>query len=78
MKTQVIDNGFLLISKADAKRLNAGKLPKDGYESLVFHEGKHYWLARTRYDGKQRWSIRHTKWHLVNGVATLGGKRQNA
>lgn len=71
MKTQEIDNGFLLISEANAKAL-AGTLPGPGRETLVVYKGQHYWLSRTMHYGLMRWSIRTTKWKLVNGRATLG------
>lgn len=58
MKTTPIDNGFMLITEADARRLGGGTLPAPGRERLVVHEGKDYWLARTMYQGKMRWSIR--------------------
>jgi len=58
MKTTLIDNGFMLISEADAKKLGGGTLPAYGRERLVKHDGKDHWLARTRYMGKIRWSIR--------------------
>ncbi len=71
MQTTAIDNGFLLISSADAKKL-AVKLPKHGREKLVVHNGGNYWLSRTMHQGEQRWSMRPTKWRLVNGYAVLG------
>jgi len=70
MKTTPIDNGFLLISASDARKLGNG-LPGPGRERLVAHDGQHYWLARTLHQGQQHWSIRATKWRLVNGQATL-------
>ncbi len=72
MKKQLIDNGFMLISEADAKKLSGEQLPKAGHEKLVFHEGQHYWLARTRFNEEMRWSIRETLWAFVNGRPTLG------
>jgi len=60
MKTTLIDNGFMLISETDAKRLGNG-LPRWGCERIVEWNGKKHWLARTRYNGKMRWSIREIK-----------------
>jgi len=72
MTKQAIDNGFLLISAADAKKLTIdGTLPGPGRERLIEHEGQHYWLARTRHNSKMRWSIRATRWRLVGGQAVL-------
>lgn len=71
MKKTYIDNGFWQISERQARALNNGKLPAHGREALIACEGQHYWLARTMHMSKQVWSIRETKWSLVNGQAVL-------
>jgi hypothetical protein len=70
IKTTVIDNGFLRISTEDARKL-AGVLPRPGREALVVYKNQHYWLARTRVNGEQVWSIRETSWVLDKGQAVL-------
>lgn len=58
------------VSEAEARRLNNGRLPRDGHEALVWHDGRHWWLARRR----EGWTVRDAgKWRLVNGEAVLGG-----
>lgn len=50
-----IDNGFYRISTADATKLATAQdipaffrgLPKHGYEKLVTHDNKKWWLCRT-------------------------------
>lgn len=74
MKMTPLSHGFHEISEADAKKLNNGRLPRQGFEALVLHEGKHWWLARTIEGGKVVWSIRDAgRWRLVDGQAVLGG-----
>jgi hypothetical protein len=57
LPVEYIDSGFYRISSDTARKL-AGVLPKYGYEKLVIHADKKYWLARTPVGGKQVWSIR--------------------
>lgn len=65
--------GFFIISAKAARKLDGGHLPDHGNESLVVHDGQHYWMGRTMHNGKQCWSLRATEWHLENGNAVLGG-----
>lgn len=67
-----IDSGFWRLSKADALIVADGKLPKPGYEKLVYLWGDHWWLARTSVNRKPVWSMRKTPWRLVDGRAVLG------
>src|SRR5271157_2443977 len=63
-----IDHGFWQISVVTAKSLCAGRLPKEGYEKLVAHNNKHYWVAQTSVHGKAVWSIRDAGgWKLRDG-----------
>lgn len=71
MKTTCIDNGFLIVSAADAGKLANGKLPNHGCETLIAHDGSCYWLGRTRYASDIVWAIRPSNWRLVNGQAVL-------
>lgn len=68
-----IDNGFILIPRAEAKRLGGGgPLPEPGKERLVNRDGRTWWLSRTWYGGQAHWSIRPAGgWRLVDGVAVL-------
>lgn len=69
---QYLDNGFYILSGKKASKLCGGKLPKHGYEKLIEHEGAHYWIARTRHNGKWVWSIRDSHgWELVKDIPTL-------
>jgi hypothetical protein len=67
--------GFYVITAAEAKRLNGGKLPKCGHEALVESGGFWFWIARTPDNGKQVWSMRHAGgWSLVDGRMILGAR----
>ena len=74
MKMTPLSHGFHIISEADARKLNNGHLPRQGYEALVAHNGKHWWLARQWDQGRCVWTIRDAgRWRLVDGQAVLGG-----
>jgi hypothetical protein len=74
MQMTLLDNGHYIISEKDAKKLNNGSLPRQGFESLVAHDGKHWWLARAWDQGRCLWTIRDAgRWRLVDGQAVLGG-----
>jgi len=73
MKMTYLDNGFYMVSRADAIRLGEGELPAHGHEKLVKHDGKHWWLGRTQHQGRLVWAIRETAWRLKDGQAVLGG-----
>lgn len=53
-----IDNGHYKISQVEAIRLAEGSLPAAGKEKLVYVDGEHYWLGRTKVNGKMVWAVR--------------------
>ena len=60
MKMTYLDNGHYRISPANAGRLVRAlhrRLPRHGYEAAVEHDGKRWWLTRTRDRGRLVWAI---------------------
>ena len=75
MWTEYLDNGHYKIKTEDAKRLNNGRLPRPGFEALVKHGGKHWWLSMSRdYALRPCYTIRDAgRWYLDDkGNAVLG------
>lgn len=71
-KAAYLDSGFWVIPATVARGLCAGKLPRLGYEKLVVHEGRHFWIARTVSCGETVWSMRDSGgWTLEDGKAVL-------
>ncbi len=59
-----LDNGCYIVKLAYARQLAGGKLPGNGREKLVVHQGTHWWLGRTQHMGRTVWVIRASRWHL--------------
>lgn len=69
---RLLSHGFYRVTVKEARKLNGGKLPKVGMESLVDVNGKWHWLALTPYMGTQVWSIRDSGgWVYDSGKMTL-------
>ena len=67
-----LDNGFYVVSRADAVTLTGGHLPGAGRECMVSYDGNNYWLTQTPHHGKFVWSMRLAiGWRLVGGIAVL-------
>ena len=60
MQMRAIDNGFFIISRADAitlARSVPAALPRAGKQLLVKHDGKEWWLMQTKEEGRMEWAI---------------------
>lgn len=53
-----IDHEFYRISQSTAMELCSGSLPRYGYERNIIYDNVHWWIARTRVEGREVWSIR--------------------
>ncbi len=69
MKMVLISHDHYQISLRDAKSF--GKLPAEGKEHLVTHEGKNYFLSQTPVNGEWVWCVRPTNWKMKDGRMVL-------
>lgn len=60
------------ITRQDAVLLSRGRLPREGYESLVRFVGQWFWLMRTPVNGAQVWCLHGpSSWGLLKGRLVL-------